>query len=79
MIKHQLVLAEMRALANDSAFSKNETFKCYSKLNQYIQMIIKFTELARLILLDEFTEDQEKISAAIDNFLLRLYQYQVGE
>ena len=75
----ELVLAEMRVLANDSKFGEKEILKCYAKLSEYRQLTIRFMELVRLVSLQQFTRDAENISTAIDDFLLKLYEYQVGE
>ena len=75
----ELVLAEMRVLANDSKFGENEILKCYAKLSEYRQLTIRFMELVRLVSLEQFARDAENISTALDDFLLKLYEYQVGE
>ena len=69
----------MRALANDSKLGKNETSKCNSKLDEYIEITNHFMELARLVSLEQFTRDAQHISKAIDDFLSRLHTYQVSE
>ena len=77
--KHKLVLGEMRALANDSKLCKNETSKCNSQLDDYIEITNHFMKLARLVSLEQFTRDGENISKVTDDFLSRLHNYQVGE
>ena len=76
---HELVLTEMRILANDSKFGENESLKCYARLTEYRELTLRFMELAHLVSLEQFTRDGENISIAIDDFLLKLYEYQVGE
>ena len=76
-MKHELVLGEMRALANDSEFAEYEASKCTSKLNRYWELTNRFTELLRLVSLDEFIRDAKDISVAILDFLSTLHTYQV--
>ena len=76
---HELVLAEMRILANDSKLGENESLKCYARLTEYQELTNCLMELVWLVSLEQFTRDAENISTAIDDFLLKLYEYQVGE
>ena len=76
---HELVLAEMRILANDSKFGEKESLKCYARLTEYQEITNRFMELVRLVSLEQFERYAENISTATDDFLLKLYEYQVGE
>ena len=78
MTKHELVLAEMRLLANDSEFAEYQASKCNSKLNGYLELANRFIELLRLVSMDEFIRDAKNISVAIQDFLSSLHKYQVG-
>ena len=76
--KHELVLAEMRVLSNDSTFGENDILGCYQKLNQYRELTNYFTELIRLASLEKSVRDVENISVAVDSFLFLLHEYEVG-
>ena len=79
MTKHELVLAEICVLANDSKFGENEAQKCETRLRDYLELTNGFMELVRLVSLEQFTRDKENISIATDHFLFKLYGYQVGK
>ena len=76
---HELILAEMRVLANDSEFAESDASNCNSKLKGYLELTNSFVELVRLVSLDDYIRHTDNISAAIDNFLSHLYSYQVGK
>ena len=77
MIKHELILTEMRVLTNDSKLAEYKASKCNSKLSGYLELADRFTELLRLVSLDEFIRDAKNISVAIIDFLSSLHSYQV--
>ena len=77
MKKHELVLEEMRVLANDSEFAENEAEKCRARLREYLGLTNQFMALVRLFSLEQFIRDRKNISKAIDDFLSGLSQYQV--
>ena len=76
---HELILAEMRVLANDSEFAESDASNCNSKLKGYLELTNSFVDLVRLVSLDDYIRHTDNISMAIDDFLSHLYSYQVSK
>ena len=71
---HELILEEMRLLANDSEFAESEASNCNSKLKGYLELANSFVDLVRLVSLDDYLLHTDNISTAIDDFLSHLLQ-----
>ena len=75
---HELILAEMRILANNSEFAESEASNCNSKLKGYLELTNRFMDLVWLVSSDDYIGNVENISTAIDDFLASLHRYQVS-
>ena len=69
ILKYEVIVEEMRVLANDSEFGEHKPVWCNDSLNGYQRLTNDFMELVRLVSLEQFTRDAENISTAIDEFL----------
>ena len=75
---HELIVAEMRVIANDSEFAESEASNCNFKLKGYLELTNRFVDLVRLVSLDDYIRNKDNISMAIDDFLSHLYSYQAS-
>ena len=74
---YDLIVEEMRVLANDSEFGEHKPLVCNRYLNGYHRLTNRFMELVRLVSLEQFTRDAENISTAIDEFLSNVQNHGV--
>ena len=77
--KYEFVLTEIRSLAHNSELGGDETAKCYKTLQKkYIHLAQSFTDLVRLVSLDNFEGHSTNITMKIQKFLSALYNYTVS-
>ena len=75
---YDMIVAEMRQLANDSEFGLNEFGLSLCNVNQYMSLTNSFMELVRLVYLGEFTANADNISTAIHDFLSSVHNHAVS-
>ena len=77
--KYELVLKEIRSLANDSELGIDETTKCYDTIqNKYVHLADTFTDLVRLVSMVDFEGFSFEITAKIQQLLAALRTYTVN-